>query len=117
MNSRNHIKIQKPAIFVEKILEINMLDINNIAKLGSIAIMHQNIKVLHSMCNLKYIVLTEIPVVFNNGSNYHNHFIIKELVEEFEKQFNCLREKTEKYLIFSAPIEKEVIRIDKSGKD
>ena len=42
---------------------------------------------------------------------------MKELVEEFEKQFNCLREKTEKYLIFSAPIEKEVIRIDKSGKN
>ena len=28
----------------------------------------------------------------------------------------CLEEKTEKYIIFTVPIEKEVARIDKSGE-
>ena len=38
-------------------------------------------------------------------------FIIKELAEEFKKQFTCLRENTEKYTTFTVPIEKEVTRI------
>ena len=38
----------------------------------------------HSICNLKYIIPKEIPIVFRNGCNYHYHFIIKELEEEFE---------------------------------
>ena len=33
----------------------------------------------HSICNLKFNVPNEIPVVFYNGSNYDYHFIIKEL--------------------------------------
>ena len=37
----------------------------------------------HSVCNLKFNVPNEIPV----GSNYDNHFIIKELAEEFEGKF------------------------------
>ena len=36
------------------------------------------------------------PIVFNYGSNYDLHFIIKELAEEFKKQFTCLRENTKK---------------------
>ena len=34
-----------------------------------------------------------------------------------KKQLNCLGENTEKYITFSTAIEKEVIRIDKSGKE
>ena len=34
----------------------------------------------------------EIPVVFHNGSNYDYHFIIKELANKFDGQFECLRE-------------------------
>ena len=37
----------------------------------------------------------------NNGSTYNYHFIIKELVEEFEGQFECLGQNTEKYITFS----------------
>ena len=69
---------------------------------------------VHSICNLKYSVPKKIPVVFHNGSNYDYHFIIKELAEEFKKQFTCLRENTEKYLTLTVPIEKEVTRIDKN---
>ena len=69
----------------------------------------------HSICNLKFNVPNEIPVVFHNGSNYDYHFIIKELPDEFEKKFKCLGENTEKYKTFSVPIEKEVSEIDRDG--
>ena len=36
----------------------------------------------HDICNLKYKIPKEIPVVFHNGSTYDYHFIIKELAEE-----------------------------------
>ena len=43
----------------------------------------------HSICNLKYCVPKDIPIVFHNGSDFIYHFIIKELAEEFGKQFTC----------------------------
>ena len=38
----------------------------------------------------------EIPIVLHNESNYDYHFIIKDLANEFEEQFECLGENTEK---------------------
>ena len=55
-------------------------------------------------------------MVFDNGWNHDYHFIIKELAKEFEGEFNCLGEITEKYKIFPVPVTKEVNRIDKEGK-
>ena len=49
----------------------------------------------HNICNLRYKVHKEIPVVFHNGSTYDDHFIIKELVKEFDGNFDCLGENTE----------------------
>ena len=72
---------------------------------------------VHSICNIKFNVFNEIPVVFHNGSNYDYHFIIKELANKFEGQFECLGENTEKYKTFSVPIEKEVTKIDKDGNE
>ena len=71
----------------------------------------------HSICNLKCSVPKKIPISFHNGSNYDYHFIIKELEEEFKKQFICLGENTEKCITFTFPIEKEVTRIDKNGQE
>ena len=71
----------------------------------------------HSICNLKYSVPKKIPVVFHNGSNYDYHFIIKELAEEFKKQFTCIGENIEKYITFTVSMEKEVTRIDKNGEE
>ena len=71
----------------------------------------------HSICNLRFNVPNEIPIVSHNGSNYDYHFIIKELPIEFEGQFECLAENTEKYKTFSVPIEKEVTKIDKDGNE
>ena len=35
----------------------------------------------HNICNLRYRIPKEIPIVFHNGSTYDYHFIIKELVK------------------------------------
>ena len=71
----------------------------------------------HNICNLKYRVPKRIPIVLHNGLNYDYHFIIKELAEEFKKQFTCLRENTEKYMNFTVPIIKGVTRNDKNGEE
>ena len=60
----------------------------------------------HSICNLRYKIPKEIPVVFHNGSTYDYHFIIKQLAREFKGYFHCLGENTEKYITFSVPIKK-----------
>ena len=64
----------------------------------------------HDICSLRYKIPKEIPLVFHNGSTYDYHFIIKELAEEFEGEFECLGENTEKYTNFSVPIKKEIIK-------
>ena len=61
----------------------------------------------HNICNLRYKVPKEIPIVFHNGSTYDYHFIIKKLAEEFKGEFECLGENTEKYITFSVPLKKE----------
>ena len=71
----------------------------------------------HDICDLRYKIPKEIPVVFHNGSTYNYHFIIKELAEEFEGEFECLGENTEKYVTFSVSIKKEIIKKDKYGND
>ena len=62
----------------------------------------------HNICNLRYKVPKEIPIVFHNGSTYDYHFIIKEFVREFEGNFECLGENTEKYITFSVPLKKKI---------
>ena len=58
----------------------------------------------HNICNLRYKIPKEIPIVFHN----YYHFIIKELVKEFEGNFECFGEDTEKYITFSVPIKKKI---------
>ena len=67
----------------------------------------------HGICNLEYSVPKKNSIVLYNGSNYDYHFIVKELAEEFKKQFTCIGENTVKYITFTVPIEKEVTRINK----
>ena len=62
----------------------------------------------HNICNLRYKIPKEIPVVFHNDSTYDYHFIIKELVKEFDGNFECLGKNTEKYITFSVPIKKKI---------
>ena len=46
--------------------------------------------------------------MFHNGSSYDYHFIIKELVKQFDGNFDCLGENTEKYITFSVPLKKKI---------
>ena len=62
----------------------------------------------HNICNLRCKIPKEIPIVFHNGSTYDDYFIIKELVKEFEGNFEWLGENTEKYITFSVPIKKNI---------
>ena len=87
-------KMQKPVIFVKKNLKIIILQIN-----------------------LKYSVPKNIPIIFKNVSKYDCLFIVKELEEEFKKQFTSLGENTGKYITFTVPIENEITRIDKNGEE
>ena len=67
----------------------------------------------HNICNMNYKISKNISFVFHNGSTYDYHFIIKELAKEFNGQFECLGENTEKYINFSVPINKKATEIDK----
>ena len=67
----------------------------------------------HNICNLRYRITKEIPIVFHNGSTYDYHFIIKELAKEFDGNFECLGENTQKYITFPVPIKKEIKNKDK----
>ena len=61
----------------------------------------------HSICCLKFNVTNEIPVVFHNSSKYDFHLIIKEPANEFDGQFDCISENSEKNEHF--------VKIDKDG--
>ena len=71
----------------------------------------------HDICNLRYKMPKEIPVVLHNGSTYDYHFIFKELAKQFEGEFECLGGNAEKYITFSVPIKKEITKKDKDGND
>ena len=42
--------------------------------------------------------------MFQNGSKYDYHFIIKKLAKDFDGQFEYLEKNTEKYITFSVTI-------------
>ena len=128
MNSRTHLKIQKSTIFVKKNSKIYYICKEKFENMYAIDTKYRKVSdhchytggyrgTVYSMCNLKYSVPKEIPVLFHNGSNYDYDFIIKELAEEFEKQFSCFGENTEEYITFSVPKGKGVTRIDKNVEE
>ena len=53
----------------------------------------------------------------HNGSHFDYRFIIKELTNEFEGQFEFHGENTEKYKTFSVLIYKEIRKDDKDGNE
>ena len=71
----------------------------------------------HDIWNLRYKMRKEVPVVFHSCSTYDYHFIIKELAEEFEGEFECSGENTEKSITFSLQIKKEITKNSKGGND
>ena len=55
--------------------------------------------VAHTKCNSNYKIVKEIPVLFDNGSLYDYHFIIKYLARKFKGNSECLGENTESILV------------------
>ena len=80
-------KMQKSVIFVNKI-EDNVKDKKQYKVKGHCHDIGEY-RGSHSTCNLKYSDLKKTPIASHNRSNYDSHFIIKELAEEFKKQFTC----------------------------
>ena len=68
----------------------------------------------HSKCNMNY-KIKDIPIAFHNLSLYACHPIIKELANEFDGEFECLGENTEKYITFSVKVNKKIAKKDKDG--
>ena len=62
-------------------------------------------------------MLNEISEVFHRGSDYDYHFIIRELANEFEGQFECIGENKVKCKTFSDPMKKEILKTDKDGNE
>ena len=60
----------------------------------------------HSKFNLNYNISKDIPIIIHNAS-YDTHFIINQLAEEFNGEFNCIGENMKKYITFSVPIKKK----------
>ena len=110
MKKKNHMKIKKFVIYVKKnFVLIKIKEFKLKKKVRDHC--HYTGKyrgAAHSICNLRYKITKEIPVVFHNGSTYDYHFIIKQLAREFKGNFHCLGENTEKYMTFSVPIKKVI---------
>ena len=96
-------KMYKSVIFEKKNLKINIWKIHKVRDRCHYRWEYRG--AAHSMCNLKHSVRKRIPIIFHNAE------------EELKKLFTCSGENTEKYITFSTPIEKEVKRIDKNGKN
>ena len=91
-----------------------MMAIKNIIMSETIVIILENTEVLLiELANLRYKTQKEIPVVLRNGSTYDYHFLIKELTEKSEGEFECLGENTKKYITFFSVNQKENYGNDK----
>ena len=62
----------------------------------------------HNICNLKYKVPKEIPIITHNAS-YDTHFMLNQLAIELKGELNCNEDSVNNYITFSVPTEKEVI--------
>ena len=60
----------------------------------------------HDICNLRYKVPDNIPIIIHNDSSATN-FIINQLAKEFKGELDCIGENMEKYITFSVPIKKK----------
>ena len=64
----------------------------------------------HSICNLRYKVPNNIPIIIHNAS-YDTHFIINQLAQKFKGELDYIGENMEKYITFSVPIKKNVMMV------
>ena len=105
------IKVKKNATYVEKRFAMikNKRDLNDTKNVRDHCHFTGKFRgAALCICNLRYKVPQQIPAKIHNGSKYYYHLTIKELAEECRgKDFECLGEDTEKYIIFLVPIKRE----------
>ena len=92
----NHIKRQKLCYICGKGIQEKFAKDKNYQRVGNHC--HYTGKyreAAQSICNLKFNMSNEIPVVCHRGSNCDYHFIIKELANDLKDNLNVL-EKTKK---------------------
>ena len=61
----------------------------------------------HSICNLKYKVPKEIPIIIHNAT-YDTHFIINQLATEFKGELNCIGDIMENISLFWYQLKKKL---------
>ena len=61
------------------------------------------------MCNLRYSVSKETPIILHNGSIYSLYLMVNHLSEK--KKINCLGQNTVKFFSFSVELKKTKVRI------
>ena len=66
---------------------------------------------------MNYKITKDIPIFFPNLSSYDSHFLIKGLAKEFDGEFECVGENTEKYISFSVKINKKITKKDEDGNE
>ena len=69
-------------------------------------------RAVHDICNLRYKVPKEIPIVFHNGSTYDYHFIIKKL--NVKVNLNAWEKIQKNILPFQCHLKKKMIMVKKS---
>ena len=69
----------------------------------------------HSLCNLRYQILSYIPVIFRNLSGYDTHLFIKELGKH-SKDIGVIAKNKEDYITFSVKVIVDKY-IDKEGNE
>ena len=69
------------------------------------------------ICNSKYSLFKENPIVFQICYKYDYHFVIKKVVEEYEGQFTCSEENIGKYITFSFQKIQELIKRKRNHKN
>lgn len=68
--------------------------------------------------NLRYIIPKEIPQILHSGSNHNCPLMVNHLHEKLnENKFNCLDEKTVKYISFSLGLKKNEMKINRKTKE
>ena len=80
MEKKSSKKVQKSSLKIKSIKKLETIALYFTGKYRGAA---------HSICNLKFNVPNELLEVFHNRSIYDCYFIIKELANKFEGEFEC----------------------------
>ena len=88
-------KDEENSYYNEKVCHICLNDLNNDKVKDCCYFSGKYRGAAHKKCDLKHKIPKTIPIFFHNSSKYDYHFIIRELANKFEGNFECLAENME----------------------